>query len=56
MQWRLGLYIMKYMPVAAWLVQSGYLSVAAWFIHSGISARGGLVNTVECQWGVGLLL
>jgi hypothetical protein len=31
-QWRLGLYIVEYMPVAAWFIHMEYMPVADWFI------------------------
>ena len=42
-QWRLGLCIVEYLPVADWFIVSEYLTVADWFIVSGISNSGGLV-------------
>ena len=43
-QWRLGLYVVEYIPAAAWFIMK-YMLVAAWFIHIGV-----------CQWRLGLYI
>jgi hypothetical protein len=44
-QWRIGLYLVKYMPVAIGLYSVEYMPVAPWFLQSGIYPSGGLVYT-----------